>query len=303
MPNLRRVLLIAIPLMALACASTPLLPRVEDGDPIPPDFVFQYTLDRTKVANSESGAPAEAKPAEAKPAEEQPAEANPAEAMPAEEKPAEEKPAETQPPEEENAPVPARPDLLGLKKEMPQDEAADLLLTGSGPLPAFFSFDVNADGDASWVVEYHDPVFSRQKGSERVDDATLRKIYERVRAAKLGEMDDRYTGQDPTAGHEIYHVMGEGRRVLYIDVSGTRVDSLTRLWNDVFRMLPAKDVLVPPQQRAKGYVLDKRTGKYHMPDCPEVEKIPAESRIEVKTPQEALNLHGYPCEICNPPTH
>ncbi len=55
------------------------------------------------------------------------------------------------------------------------------------------------------------------------------------------------------------------------------------------------------QQPAVTYVLNTKTGKYHLPECSSVESINPENREEVTMSKDQVEASGYtPCKRCNP---
>ncbi|MGI6094004.1 MAG: ComEC/Rec2 family competence protein [Lachnospiraceae bacterium] len=110
-------------------------------------------------------------------------------------------------------------------------------------------------------------------------------------------------GEGNSYGHphwEVLSALDDDDVIIYrTDQQGTLVavsDGSTIRWNTLGSLGSETEEAV-----SQTYIINRNTGKYHLPDCPSVSSIKAENREEVKATAEELKAKGYsPCGNCRP---
>lgn len=158
-----------------------------------------------------------------------------------------------------------------------------------------------------------EPVVSEKKGSVLRCDYTL--TGERTAALAWTDAAQQYAvSGDSDALSKLYldalalggwescrYIVGEEARLSFGTVSAQRCESLGEYAALIRAAMAIQSFANAITGVTRSYVLNKRSKKFHHPECPGIKNMSPENREEFTGTRNALIAQGYsPCGICKP---
>ena len=158
-----------------------------------------------------------------------------------------------------------------------------------------------------------EPVVSEKKGSVLRCDYTL--TGERTAAIAWTDAAQQYAvSGDSDALSKLYldalalggwescrYIVGEEARLSFGTVSAQRCESLGEYAALIRAAMAIQSFANAITGVTRSYVLNKRSKKFHHPECPGIKNMSPENREEFTGTRNALIAQGYsPCGICKP---
>lgn len=280
------ILVIALGL-ALGCGTKPPLPE----DELPNDFLFSFTHERLADFGETIELPAD---------DEGAGEADSSEVADSAKAPdATEKPGEVG---LDSLEVKQAPPPKNVEETAPEagEEGADESkpMAGKGetvtlPLPSLVKVTVDVLGRTDIDVTHVLPRETKSRHTITLSKKHLMELYQLIRAADLYNMLETYEGGDISKGKETFFVIGRNKPTS-VTVTGTSIESLTKIRDRLLEVLPVKDLLTQPAVVDRLVIMDRRTGVFYQANEPEVGDIPEQYKKIYKDPWRALNDGGFP---------
>ena len=107
-------------------------------------------------------------------------------------------------------------------------------------------------------------------------------------------------GADNTYGHPHRETL-DALQVRGIDVLRTDVNGTIRIENGIVPKAAVAKPTPEPEKNTLDYVLNKKTKKFHYPDCSSVDQMKNKNRLDFTGSRDDVIAKGYdPCGLCKP---